>query len=981
MENLNFLLSLDKNQQKEKIFQFAVTEDDKFFDLLRENGINLDFTDENGNTLLHKIAENGNEKCFVSIATYISVDIQNNDGKTPLHFCVEKNNFSFAKLLLSNGANIISDFKGVNPIDIAEENKFEEIFKLLNKRMKTIHSSYIKLCNLIISQNIGEIKALIENGEYMNIKDEDGTSLLHFAVSLGNEKIVELLVDQVDINAKDQKGRTATQIAINNKMMNIAKLLILHGGIAYGGNNQDIQLDDRKESITNQNNNLDTPKISNDAQIFNAIKEENMEIIHNFALTSKDLNQLNENHQTPLLYSISLEKVKPCSELARESTVNFIDIFGVTSIFYAVSKKNLQIVRILIEKGANVMYKNPTQKTVIDIVENWKEETPEEGAFKQVMLLTLSFGLFNQPWIFLNFINSHDNLFNERQSDYLLESIRKEQPEILILLTEKNIDLNQILSNGLTPLHYAIKCGSYKSVDILIKTGKCELITINKMTEIDRCLLLAKKQNKGNSPHKLKPENLNKMLSRIVYLYETKLMKAIDEPEQFIKLMPKALFKFPAAYFLLKQAISHLQKDVVSFLIENGLSANCMDENGFTLLHYAAMIDTNFDLDERAKLLEIIIFLNKKGADKTSIDLNGRLALHYASEKGYPEIAAELAQKSLCFVKDLDGKTPLDLAKNKETLEVLTIISQRESEDVDLPEQSEEEMIKLIETTNNITTDMITVSIGKDYDKLMKVILDKGIQPNTKDTDGYYLLHRIVMKNAYKCSKVLLLYGANVNCLDKNHQTPLHISIANGTFEITKLLCECGAKNIEDKDGFYATDLLNKKDENVKQLSHFIRKYHILSRVLKHMFEDEYKDDIFKISKQFGFILLEKVVTTGNLHEIKELIQDFHISPNVPNPFGVTALHVACLCNLKLEVVETLINLGSKLNSKTVLGYTPLHFAVMKNNKELAKLLIKRGANTQSKNVDSKTPLDIANELGYEGFEDIMKTKKSHTKK
>ena len=154
-----------------------------------------------------------------------------------------------------------------------------------------------------------------------------------------------------------------------------------------------------------------------------------------------------------------------------------------------------------------------------------------------------------------------------------------------------------------------------------------------------------------------------------------------------------------------------------------------------------------------------------------------------------------------------------------------------------------------------------------------------------------------------------------------------------------------------------------------------------MTKVLKHMLEDDYKDDIFKISKYFGFLLMEKVVTSQNEDDISELVQEFHISPNVTNPFGVTALHVACLCNLELEVAKTLIKLGSKINSKTVLGYTPLHFAVMKDNKDLAKLLIRKGANPETVNVDGKTPLDIAKELSLSGFEDVIKTKKSHKRK
>ena len=556
----------------------------------------------------------------------------------------------------------------------------------------------------------------------------------------------------------------------------------------------------------------------------------------------------------------------------------------------------------------------------------------------------------------------------------LAEAIKKDRIEILILLIEKKIDLNQNI-NGLSPLHYAIECNSPNSVEALVKTSQCKLMTIDGLNEIDRCFNLAKKIGEKKNSSKELAEINKKILSKIVFLYQNQLLQMIDDSEKFISFIPKSILKFPAAYFLLKQAIYHLNKEIVVFLIENGLSSNCMDENGFTLLHYSAMINFNFDVDQRGKLLEIIIFLIQKGADKAAIDVNGRLALHYASENGYPEIAAELALPSLCHIKDIQGKTPIDLAKNTETKEILELISQRISDDLSLPEESEEKMLKVIESTEEITTDIIYVAIGKDYEKLMKVILEKGVKPNTKDTDGFYLLHHAAMKNAIKCAKILLLYGASANCCDDNHRTPLHYSIQNGNVDLSKLLIDCDAKNQRDNDGFHPTDLLPKNSS--KELLHLVKKFKKLCGVMKHLFMKEYEEDMLQVAKSFGFILLEKVTIDGDTEEIRELIQDYHISPNATNPFGVTSLHIACMYDSDPSVVEILIKLGCKVNSRTILGFTPLHFAAMKNRKNIAKILIKKGASVKITNVENKTAADIAAELGFNDFLKIIKTKNS----
>jgi len=70
----------------------------------------------------------------------------------------------------------------------------------------------------------------------------------------------------------------------------------------------------------------------------------------------------------------------------------------------------------------------------------------------------------------------------------------------------------------------------------------------------------------------------------------------------------------------------------------------------------------------------------------------------------------------------------------------------------------------------------------------------------------------------------------------------------------------------------------------------------------------------------------------------------------------MTPLHAAAIRNHK-EIAQLLIAKGADVNAKNKYGGTPLHYAA---TKEIAELLIAKGANVNMREIDGSTPLDLA---------------------
>ena len=84
---------------------------------------------------------------------------------------------------------------------------------------------------------------------------------------------------------------------------------------------------------------------------------------------------------------------------------------------------------------------------------------------------------------------------------------------------------------------------------------------------------------------------------------------------------------------------------------------------------------------------------------------------------------------------------------------------------------------------------------------------------------------------------------------------------------------------------------------------------------------------------------LFSAVASGDLDEVKRLVIDCGLDPNVKDYAGSTPLHYAARGG-RPNVVKLLLEHGADPNVQNVDGNTPLHYAISEGHPDIVKLLL-----------------------------------------
>ncbi len=251
-------------------------------------------------------------------------------------------------------------------------------------------------------------------------------------------------------------------------------------------------------------------------------------------------------------------------------------------------------------------------------------------------------------------------------------------------------------------------------------------------------------------------------------------------------------------------------------------------------------------------------------------------------------------------------------------------------------------------------------------------LLERGDDPNQKDEYGRTPLWFAAGYGPYspkKIAQLLVDYGANLNIEDINGQTPLFNAVKNYDEDKVKLLLDHGA-NPNHKDKNDQTPLFHLTTCALSNIyaPNNINKYKLL---LNHGADPNLAD-------KEGTTPLKNLLVSPRCYEkFIELLLEKGASPNEIDIYGRTALQNAALDNneklvrlllqyganpLKPQILQRITNQSIVELCRDTRDWTPLHWAVDRDDMDTCVSLIQNGANPNKeagKNEFKCSPLDL----------------------
>ncbi|KAF7554349.1 hypothetical protein G7Z17_g2957 [Cylindrodendrum hubeiense] len=200
--------------------------------------------------------------------------------------------------------------------------------------------------------------------------------------------------------------------------------------------------------------------------------------------------------------------------------------------------------------------------------------------------------------------------------------------------------------------------------------------------------------------------------------------------------------------------------------------------------------------------------------------------------------------------------------------------------------------------------------------------------------EGYTPLAIAVNKGNESVAKYLIEQGANVNLFGSNFGSILHIAVSNGYLDLAKMLVDSGA-DLETVNPEYGQSLLYTAlgIENSSKLKRMVR-----------YLVDDVKVPINKLGGQFGYPIIRAASNlaqedsfTGN-NMLRFLIRR-KAQLNVEDSQGRRAVHLACT-SLDDGGIRALVAAGAEINATDKFGRMPIHFAASVSHDECFRYLL-----------------------------------------
>ena len=399
-------------------------------------------------------------------------------------------------------------------------------------------------------------------------------------------------------------------------------------------------------------------------------------------------------------------------------------------------------------------------------------------------------------------------------------------------------------------------------------------------------------------------------------------------------------------------------------VLERSLSPVAADENGWTDLHWAALLNLpdlasgllGSGADIGAKLKQDGEPVNdslKRSIAELGLDIDseagfffrlGQSPLHAAAAGNAVEIAEMLIERGAVVDAEEGGRwTPLHAAASGNAVEAAEMLIERGSnvhakDDIDLTPLHEAALVNAVETA--------------------ELLIKRGANIRAGNSIGLTPLHEAAWNDSLEAAAMLIEYGADIYAEDDEGRSPLALAEESGAQAVAGLLRKRSAEIDERLSRMEIGSLrviLGRSpspdfhDGNGWTDLHWAAALNL----------DELADGLLDAGAEVDPQLENsgEPLTYSLVQSLSGIAPDFEVDPI--GKHGLTPLHVAAWSNAA-ETADLLIHRGAEFHATDFFGRTPLHVAAWRNAKEAAAALIRRGADLHARDSDEWTPLHWA---------------------